>query len=135
MKKAIQFMLIAIFSQPLMTVYGDNPPMPDPSAAYAVFLGYKVETRKNPNGAEHGVCIFPDGSECDTWDFFRGVCGQKYSYCSIKGCETRAITENRGSYTSKYCACACLDSTGKRIVTPLMDFMEQHGDTLIKRRP
>lgn len=30
--------------------------------------------RTDENGA-YGVCVFPDGSECDEWAFFRGECG------------------------------------------------------------
>ncbi|MBU1866793.1 MAG: DUF333 domain-containing protein, partial [Actinobacteria bacterium] len=26
------------------------------------------------DGGTYGVCVFPDGSECDEWAFFRGEC-------------------------------------------------------------
>jgi uncharacterized protein len=112
-----------------------NSPMPNPASVYIAFLGYKEEIRKDIKGNEYGVCIFPDGSECDEWDFFRGNCGTEFSYCSKKGCETQSIREDKGSYTIHYCACGCIDSLGNKKVIPLMQFMEQNGDTLIKSIP
>ena len=108
-----------------------DPPMPDPSAVYCKFLGYKLEVRKDVKG-EYGVCIFPDGSECDSWHFYRGQCGKEFSYCAKKGCETLSISENRGSYSIQYCACQCTDSLGNKKTIPLLQYMEQNGDTLIK---
>ena len=110
-------------------------PMPNPASAYIAFLGYNEVIRKDLKGNEYGVCIFPDGSECGEWDFFRGICGKQYSYCSKKGCETYSINEDKGSYKVIYCACGCLDSLGNKNVIPLMQFMEQNGDTLIKSKP
>jgi len=68
----------------------------NPAVTYVKFLGYKWEKRKNPDGGEYGVCIFPDGSECHDWDFYRGDCGQKYSYCALKGCDIKTIVANEG---------------------------------------
>jgi len=48
--------------------------MPTPSA-YCVEQGYKSEIRTAANGNQSGVCIFPDGSECDEWAYVRGECG------------------------------------------------------------
>lgn len=79
-------------------------PMPDPSVEYCEFLGYDCVIRKDLHGNEYAVCIFPDGSECDTWSFYRGSCGQQYSYCSKKGCETKSVVNDHYGYT--YCACA-----------------------------
>ena len=102
----------------------------NPAADYAKFLGYKYEIRKNSIGAEYGVCIFPDSSECDDWDFFRGICGQKYSYCALKGCDTKTKIEDKGSYSIQYAVCCCKDSSGTLNEIPLFDFLLLHGDTL-----
>jgi putative hemolysin len=31
------------------------------------------------------VCIFPNGTECEEWEFMMGSCGQEYSYCVQQG--------------------------------------------------
>ncbi len=51
--------------------------MPNPSSAYCEKSGYKLIIKKAPVG-EYGVCVFPDGSECEEWTFYRGECGEKY---------------------------------------------------------
>ena len=48
--------------------------MPNPASVYCEQQGYKVEVRTASDGSQSGVCIFPDGSECDEWAFFRGEC-------------------------------------------------------------
>jgi hypothetical protein len=33
-----------------------------------------LEIRTDQEGSQYGVCIFPDGSECEEWAFYRGEC-------------------------------------------------------------
>ncbi len=47
----------------------------NPASAYCVEQGYRSEIRTTDDGSQSGVCIFPDGSECDEWAYFRGECG------------------------------------------------------------
>ena len=49
--------------------------MPNPASAYCEQQGNKVDIRTAADGSQSGVCIFPDGSECDEWAFYRGECG------------------------------------------------------------
>jgi len=53
--------------------------MPNPASAYCIEKGYKSEIRTAADGSQSGYCIFPDGSECDEWAFFRGECGPSES--------------------------------------------------------
>lgn len=57
----------------------DNAPsgagLPNPASVHCREQGYLLEIRTDEEGNQHGVCIFPDGSECDEWAFFRGECG------------------------------------------------------------
>lgn len=110
--------------------YSQSNNLVNPASAYAKFLGYKTEMRTDSNGNQSRVCVFPDGSICDTWAFFRGICGKEFSYCTLKG----YCTETDSTATSKYAVCVCIDSLGKKTRIPLMEFMEQHGDTLIKNQ-
>ena len=64
----------------------------NPASVYCQGLGFKEETRENELG-QYGVCIFPDGSECDTWDFLAGRCGQEHSYCVKQGFEFKGTAE------------------------------------------
>jgi len=57
----------------------DNAPteagLPNPASVYCQEQGYRLEMRTDDQGNQYGVCVFPDGSECDEWAFFRGECG------------------------------------------------------------
>jgi putative hemolysin len=130
--KAILILLMVLTG---LHTFSQDRMNPNPASAYVHFLGYKVEIRKQPDGSEYGVCIFPDGSECDDWSFYRGICGKQYSYCALKGCDTKTRIEENGSNVIQYAVCSCKDSLNVFHDTPLIDFMEQHGDTLIKYNP
>jgi putative hemolysin len=47
--------------------------MANPASKHCTDLGYRLEIR-NESGGQVGYCIFPDGSECEEWAFFRGEC-------------------------------------------------------------
>ncbi len=49
--------------------------MPNPASAFCQEQGYQSEIRTATDGSQYGVCIFPDGSECDEWAYYRGECG------------------------------------------------------------
>lgn len=48
--------------------------LPNPASVYCEQQGYRLEIRTTADGSQAGVCMFPDGSECDEWAFFRGEC-------------------------------------------------------------
>lgn len=52
--------------------------MANPASVYCVQSGYALEIRTDDKGGQRGVCIFPDGTECEEWAFFRGECGVGY---------------------------------------------------------
>jgi putative hemolysin len=48
--------------------------LPNPASVYCEQQGYMLEIRTAEDGSQSGVCVFPDGSECDEWAYFRGEC-------------------------------------------------------------
>lgn len=48
--------------------------MANPASVYCEEQGGTLEMRQDASGGSYGVCIIPDGSECDEWAFFRGEC-------------------------------------------------------------
>ncbi len=48
--------------------------LPNPAAVYCEEQGGTVDMRTDDAGNVYGVCVFPDGSECDEWAFYRGEC-------------------------------------------------------------
>lgn len=59
---------------PLPTTAASMADMPNPASAYCVQQGGKLDIRKDTQGAEYGVCVFADQSECEEWALFRGEC-------------------------------------------------------------
>lgn len=55
----------------------DIPPagLPNPASVYCEENGNKLEIQTAADGSQSGVCIFPDGSTCDEWAYFREECG------------------------------------------------------------
>ena len=49
--------------------------IPNPASKFCEDQSYKSEIRTAADGSQAGYCIFPDGTECDEWAFFRGECG------------------------------------------------------------
>ena len=49
--------------------------MANPASAYCEDQGYKLEIVTAEDGSQSGLCIFPDGSSCDEWAYYRGECG------------------------------------------------------------
>lgn len=84
MKKIITYTIILMVltactvfrvnSEPAVTE-GTQMNMPNPASVYCTQQGNKLEIRTAGDGSQSGVCVFPDGSTCDEWAYFRGECG------------------------------------------------------------
>ncbi len=46
--------------------------MPNPASVYCTQKGNKLVPAAD--GIQNGLCIFPDGSACDEWAYYRGEC-------------------------------------------------------------
>ncbi len=49
--------------------------LPNPAAAYCEQQGNQLKIVTTDDGSQQGVCIFPNGSTCDEWAYFRDACG------------------------------------------------------------
>lgn len=77
MKKTL--MLIAVIGVSLCATLtacmAPQASMPNPASVYCTQNGNRLEIRTTADGSQSRVCIFPDGSSCDEWAYFRGECG------------------------------------------------------------
>jgi putative hemolysin len=51
-----------------------EPSLPNPASQFCEEQGGRLEIRTGADGSQSGVCVFPDGSECDEWAYYRGEC-------------------------------------------------------------
>jgi putative hemolysin len=59
---------------PAQTASTPVPNMPNPATVYCEQHGGKPEIVTAADGSQSGRCVFPDGSACDEWAYFRGEC-------------------------------------------------------------
>jgi putative hemolysin len=46
----------------------------NPASVFCADNGGALEIRLDAVGNQYGVCVFPDGSECEEWAYYRGEC-------------------------------------------------------------
>jgi putative hemolysin/C1A family cysteine protease len=82
----------------------DRLGMANPAATYCRELGYDYRVGRSSKG-EEGICVFPDGKECEEWKFLSGKCGRERSYCARQGLDV--VTKNNGadSLSPEYAEC------------------------------
>ena len=86
--------------QTLVTTGTDIPPvnMPNPASVYCEQNGNKLEIKMASDGSQNGICVFPDGSECDEWTYFRGDCGPTAQKSPTPAMTAEATTDASGGY-------------------------------------
>lgn len=78
--RILRFTLISMFCLMAWSCEGvppndvRNDGLPNPASVYCEQNGGRLELRADDEGGEQGICVFPDGSECEEWLFFRGEC-------------------------------------------------------------
>jgi putative hemolysin len=74
------------------------PNMPNPAAVYCEQHGGKSEIVTAADGSQSGLCIFPDGSACDEWAYFRGECGPAGKVSPMPAATVKATLDASGGF-------------------------------------
>ncbi|MFN2285658.1 MAG: DUF333 domain-containing protein [Anaerolineae bacterium] len=64
---------VAETESPIIVAEDKGVGMANPASVYCEEQGGTLDIRDTDAG-QHGVCVFPNGSECEEWAFFRGEC-------------------------------------------------------------
>jgi len=70
--------------------------MPNPASVYCTQDGNKLEIHTAADSSQNGICIFPDGSTCDEWAYYRGECGPTAQKSPTPAMTVEATTEASG---------------------------------------
>jgi putative hemolysin len=70
--------------------------MPNPASVYCEQNGNTLEIRTADDGSQNGICVFPDGSICEEWAYFRGGCGPATQKSQTPAMTVEATTEASG---------------------------------------
>ncbi len=119
-----------LFSVTIFSSFGQDKGYINPAANYAVYLGYNYEIKTDINGDQIGIVTFPDGTQAEEWDFYKGKDGEEFSYPVINGYDIETIIEKHDTYTKEYAVCVIRDK-GEVTKIPLLEFMKQNGDEII----
>jgi len=71
--------------------------LPNPASVYCEQNGNKLEVVTAADGSQSGVCIFPNGSSCDEWAYYRGECGPAVADPTATS-EGSAVEQASGGY-------------------------------------
>ena len=82
----------------------DQLGMANPAATYCKDLGYEYRITQTDKG-EEGICVFPDGGECEEWKFLAGKCGRERSYCAKQGLDLVTKTDGKNPLSREYAEC------------------------------
>lgn len=52
----------------------ENVGMANPASVNCAENGGTVEMKTDESGGQYGMCVFPDGKQCEEWAMFRGEC-------------------------------------------------------------
>ena len=72
--------------------------IPNPASVYCTQNGNQLEIRTAADGSQSGICIFPDGSTCDEWAYFRGECGPAAQHSPTTAPTVAATIDASGGY-------------------------------------
>lgn len=87
----------------------------NPAAMYCVeIMGYEYIFITTADGSVSGICIMPDGQECNPWAFYAGECGEEYSYCVQKDLTIETRSNGEDPYSITYGV--CVDDEGKEVL-------------------
>jgi putative hemolysin len=70
--------------------------MPNPASVYCEQNGGKLKIVTAADGSQSGICIFPVGSSCDEWAYYRGECGPTLQNSPMPVMTTDATTDTSG---------------------------------------
>jgi len=100
MKRIFTFIII-LMALTACTAPQTQAGMPNPASVYCTQNGNNLEIRTSTDGSQNGICVFPDGSACDEWAYYRGECvsaTQKSSTPAIVVEPTSTASDGMGGY-------------------------------------
>lgn len=70
--------------------------LPNPASVNCEQNGNKLEIRTAVDGSQSGICVFPDGSTCEEWAYFRGECGPEVQNSPTPATEVESSIKEGG---------------------------------------
>ncbi len=94
-------LLLSAACSPAQTSPTPQAGMPNPASVHCEQNGGKLDLRQDAAGGVVGVCVFPDGSKCEEWAYYRGEC--KPGNSQVSPIPTPSPESNLSNPASAYC--------------------------------
>lgn len=109
----------------------------NPAAAYCEQLGYQFIIQRDSLNNESGICLLPDNSAINAWDFFRGKGGQTFSYCARHGYgTTRRTTAHLAGFRTESAVCVKdAGAKGQTFQVDMLALMRRNDDYIPPKSP
>ncbi|MBN1195629.1 MAG: DUF333 domain-containing protein, partial [Methanomicrobiaceae archaeon] len=105
----------------LSLIPGGVSAMRNPSVVYCEAMGYEYSTLSGENG-EAGVCMLPDNTTVDAWDFLLGEEAAEYGYCARQGYVQKIVHGDACRVFGLDTCAVCVSDDGSEVeVSALMD--------------
>lgn len=70
----VTLLLSLVACTPRKVTSTPNAGLANPASVHCEEHDGKVDIRADASGAQTGFCVFPNGSECDEWAYYRNEC-------------------------------------------------------------
>ena len=91
--------------------------LPDQASIYCQKRGFSPEVRVDSTGKEYKVCVFPDGNECDQFEFLREKCGREYKNVTKEQLVKKGLDSIKEDLRKGNCKDGCALNVGEKKVT------------------
>lgn len=102
----------------------------NPAAVYCERLGYQYIQTSDRAGNDVGICVLPNGTKVNAWDFYRGKVGQDYSYPALRGYEIQTEEVVINGFRTERPVCV-RNERGVEERIDLDQFMAMFGDQML----
>jgi Domain of unknown function (DUF333). len=108
--------------------------MLNPAAVYCTGLNYTYTVTTAPDGGQIGMCILPDRTSVDAWQFLEGRVAQQYSYCGLHDYPVHTVQDPNlcAGIFSDRCAFCVLEKGKEMEVTRLMNLTFREPDLVLE---
>lgn len=89
--------------------------IPNPASTYCFENGGKIEMSQSDAGVQ-GICVFPDGSKCEEWQYYRGECKPESSESVTSSLE---ITTEKEQYAAGEPINFTITNSGSTVLFPI----------------
>ena len=100
--------------------------MTNPASAYCIKIGGKIDIITKDDGSQYGMCVLPDGTQCEEWAYYRSECGNTVPFETSPNMSISPVEVSIG-IASNYTSTVTVDTPA--VLTPYNESVTVTVDT------